>query len=229
MKNNIDELKLLIERAKAEVSVFKANGRNFINHSFEFNSTITSDDLKALDLKYGVCLPEDYCEYLMKIGNGGNQPGCGMFSVQETLAIVSNETFGESVLATSDLASSYCRKFHYDVQLKNYETATNMTLDDYFDYETLQSSFQHYLIEDRVDEFDAIEKEMKKHMLIFGFYDEIHVEYAIALDGKYKGKVVYYTYEAPKNIKITNLSFLEWMIEYYKNGLECRPGYFLSV
>ena len=229
MNSKIDELRLLIERAKVEVSAFKANGMNFINHSFEFNSPVTFDEINALEQKYGVCLPREYSEYLMMIGNGGDQPGCGMFSVQETLAILANESFSDSVLSTNELSTSYCKKFHYDIHLNNAPEQISKTLDDYFDYETEQSTFQHLLIEDKVDEFDVIEKEMKKHLLIFSFYDEIHVEYAIALDGQFKDQVVYYTYEDRKNIKVTNLSFLDWMIEYYKQGLECRPGYFLSM
>ena len=71
--------------------------------------------------------------------------------------------------------------------------------------------------------------DMKKHLLIFSFSDVVHTEYAIALDGNYAGKVVYYTYESKHNIKVTNMNFIEWMIGFYKHALECKPGYFTSI
>ena len=229
MENQVKELKIIIEKAKETINVFKPNGKYFSNYTFEFNDPIGDIELKSLEEKYSINLPSEYKDYIVSINNGGNQPLCGMFTVQQSLAILNKESPTKSVLADSDLSSKYCRMFHYNRGNSDSDSFDNTTLDDYFDYSNRVFNYQHLLLEGDIESFDRHEDDMKKHLLIFSFSDVVHTEYAIALDGNYAGKVVYYTYESKHNIKVTNMIFIEWMIGFYKHALECKPGYFTSI
>lgn len=228
----VDELKKLINRASNEISVFKPNSRYFINYTVELNEPIKANVIVSLEKKYNIVLPSDYRDYLLLIGNGGNQPLYGMFSVQQSLALLNKELPSCEVLSNSDLCSRYCRIFHYnnnDDDKKLVLEKDNLTLDDYFDYDTNTFIYQHFLVEGDIASFDEYESRMKRHLLIFSYFDMVHIEYAIALDGIHKGEVIYYTYESMHNIKLTHMKFLEWMINLYKHALDCNSGNFTSM
>lgn len=228
----INELKQLICRARNEISIFKPNGRYFLNCKVELYDPIKSDELLLLGEKYNINLPSDYCEYLTLIGNGGNQPQCGMFSVQQSLAIHFKESPSCRVLSESDLCDKYFGVFYYQSRNKDREFKfgdDKLTLDDYFDYESKIFIYQHYLVDGDLNTFDEYESRMKSHLLIFSYFDMFHVEYAIALDGIHKGEVIYYSYESICNIKLTHMTFVEWMTNYYKHALDCKPGNFTAI
>ena len=230
MNNRIEDLKYLINKAKAEVSALKPNGRYFEHCFFEFNSTIDESILKLLESKYNISLPNEYRDYVIHIANGGNQPSCGMFSVQQSLAILNNEPSTVEVLSNSNLSSNYCVEFPYNEISLNDVISKDLTLDDYFDYENKTFKYQKLLEDGDEESFYQYESEMKRHLLIFSYTDDMqHVEYAIALDGRYKGTVIYYSNEYLTNIRITNLNFIDWMIEFYSHALECKSGFFTSI
>lgn len=230
MNNRIEDLKHLINKAKAEVSAFKPNGRYFEHCFFEFDSTIDESILKLLESKYNINLPNEYRDYVIHIANGGNQPSCGMFSVQQSLAILNNEPSTVEVLSNSNLSSNYCVEFPYNEISLNDVISKDLTLDDYFDYENKTFKYQKLLEDGDEESFNQYESEMKRHLLIFSYTDDMqHVEYAIALDGRYKGTVIYYSNEYLTNIRITNLNFIDWMIEFYSHALECKRGFFTSI
>lgn len=230
MNNRIEDLKYLINKAKEEVSALKPNGRYFEHWFFEFNSTIDESILKLLESKYNINLPNEYRDYVIHIANGGNQPSCGMFSVQQSLAILNNEPATVEVLSNSNLSSNYCVEFPYNETSLNDVISKDLTLDDYFDYENKTFKYQKLLEDGDEESFNQYESEMKRHLLIFSYTDDMqHVEYAIALDGRYKGTVIYYSNEYLTNIRITNLNFIDWMIEFYSHALECKRGFFTSI
>lgn len=230
MNNRIEDLKYLINKAKAEVSALKPNGRYFEHCFFEFNSTIDESILKLLESKYNINLPNEYRDYVIHIANGGNQPSCGMFSVQQSLAILNNEPSMAEVLSNSNLSSNYCVEFPYNETSLNDVISKGLTLDDFFDYENKTFKYQKLLEDGDEESFNQYESEMKRHLLIFSYTDDMqHVEYAIALDGRYKGTVIYYSNEYLTNIRITNLNFIDWMIEFYSHALECKRGFFTSI
>ena len=230
MNNRIEDLKYLINKAKAEVSALKPNGRYFEHWFFEFNSTIDESILKLLESKYNINLPNEYRDYVIHIANGGNQPSCGMFSVQQSLAILNNEPSTVEVLSNSNLSSNYCVEFPYNETSLNDVISKDLTLDDYFDYENKTFKYQKLLEDGDEESFNQYESEMKRHLLIFSYTDDMqHIEYAIALDGRYKGTVIYYSNEYLTNIRITNLNFIDWMIEFYSHALECKSGFFTSI
>lgn len=197
---------------------------------FEFNSTIDESILKLLESKYNINLPNEYRDYVIHIANGGNQPSCGMFSVQQSLAILNNEPSTVEVLSNSNLSSNYCVEFPYNEISLNDVISKDLTLDDYFDYENKTFKYQKLLEDGDEESFNQYESEMKRHLLIFSYTDDMqHIEYAIALDGRYKGTVIYYSNEYLTNIRITNLNFIDWMIEFYSHALECKRGFFTSI
>lgn len=74
IKNDLEKL-----RAKPVSStVFGAE-----SHGFVVNLPLTEEDLAKFESKHQVCLPEDYRNFLMLVGNGGAGPGYGLFKLGE--------------------------------------------------------------------------------------------------------------------------------------------------
>ena len=85
--DKITQLKDLLEEAKIQIKAFSLPGLEFGRCVFENNPIIETDALRELEKNYAIEIPADYKLYLTKIGNGGSQPLCGMFSVEESLAL----------------------------------------------------------------------------------------------------------------------------------------------
>ncbi len=52
-------------------------------HLYELNPTISEKEIVQFEKKYKVELPQDYRNFLMKVGNGGAGPAYGLLSLQE--------------------------------------------------------------------------------------------------------------------------------------------------
>lgn len=223
------------------------NNTGLLNYNLLINSCMSDSELKHLETKYGIELPQDYREYIMRIGNGGNQPGTGMFTAKQSLALMSGRNTDDGKIEYGDLTKYYC-----DLNLSGcdnlldcyYETfgddsgknnlivnSVLSVLDDYFTEEGI-FKYQSLFSEDERS-FCEHEFEMKSHLLFFSFDDVTRTQYGIALDGAHKGQVIYYSYEpvsnlmSGRNIVFTNMSFLEWMYHLYECC--CNPYKILLV
>jgi hypothetical protein len=67
----------------------KLNERNAI-----LNAKLPQKDIEDLEARYQIYLPEEYRQFLINIGDGGNgPPAYGLVSVRESLSLLSNKNF----------------------------------------------------------------------------------------------------------------------------------------
>lgn len=237
--NRIIELKKAIEENE---SILSYNNIGLLNYNLKINPCISDYALKNLELTFSVSLPEEYRDYLLYIGNGGNQPGDGMLMVEQSLSLMFGLDYDGGNLEYKDLTKYYyainlcgCENLlecYYEMFGKGLEKkalnpeVASFILDDYFSEEGI-FKYQHLLSENE-DAFIKCESAMKTHMLVFSFDDITRTQYAIAMDGDHKHQVVYYSYEptakcmSGRNIVFTNMSFLEWMHHLYERS--CNPN-----
>ena len=198
--------------------------------------------MQILEIKHRVELPQDYRDFVLNVGNGGNQPGTGMLTVNQSLSLLrgqstdSNNTIDYRDLTKyyralnlfdcNDLLECYYETFgvcnmNNDIEYKSY----HMVLDDYFTEDGV-FKYQHVFSEDERLFFEY-ESQMKFHLLVFSFDNLTRTQYAIAMDGAHKEQVLYYSYEpiakhlSGRNIVFTNMTFLEWMYNLY--NCSCNP------
>lgn len=83
--DNIDETRRLIENISEHLGY---NNTGLRNYNLILNPSVTDSYLSGLELEYEVKLPKGYREFLINIGNGSNQPGVGMLTVEQSLSIL---------------------------------------------------------------------------------------------------------------------------------------------
>lgn len=235
----ITEIQKSIEKCRPHLGCGNPALRNC---NLLINPCVSDSYLNELENKYDVKLPEEYREYLINIGNGGNQPASGMLTVEQSLSLMFGQNCDGGDIEYKVLTQFYfavnqfdCENllaFYYETFGKGLEKnslspeSTPTVLDDYFSEDGL-FKFQ-YLRSENKETFVEYESAMKTHLLIFSFDDMTRTQYAIALDGEHKHQVVYYSYEpaalcmSGKNIVYTGMSFWEWMYFLYENN--CDTG-----
>ena len=87
MQDKIEKLKQLIGRSKEERGAFSRNGFGFAIVTSENYDAIPQEELTILEKEYCVSLPNEYKAFVTEIANGGVHPMCGLFNVQESLAL----------------------------------------------------------------------------------------------------------------------------------------------
>ena len=112
--DKITQLKDLLEEAKIQIKAFSLPGLEFGRCVFENNPIIETDALRELEKNYAIEIPADYKLYLTKIGNGGSQPLCGMFSVEESLALNRLSESDMQSLPDTELIKRYKSIYNYD-------------------------------------------------------------------------------------------------------------------
>lgn len=246
MKNDkIALLKDLMEEAKTKINAFSLPGLEFRRWVFENNPTIEYGTLRELEKEYDVELPEEYKIYLTEIGNGGSQPLCGMFSVEESLAFNRLSELDVRSLPDTELVRHYRSMYFYEDEdkyytkdcLSDFESNTfgqKVTFDDYFDdsdyfrdYEIVFPEYAKLKFNFEKDKnywkyFECI----RTHVLVFCYQDDYFKgELAIVLDGKHKDEVVYLMSEGGVTVTYTNKTFLEWLTGFYSHAMKkCTLG-----
>lgn len=232
--NYLYEIKKRIEKS-SKCFCFGLSNIELLNHNLLINPCLSKSNLEKIESDYDIKLPYDYCEYLLNIGNGGNQPGNGMLMLQQSLLLMFGQDIDNCKLDYKDLTEYYhsinlcdcdnlleCYYETFGKYSRHYHpnfTDLQNELDDYFSDNGV-FKYQHLLLNNNAD-FMRFESEMKLHMLVFSFDCETRTQYAIALDGKHKHQVIYYSYEPVsrlmfgRNIVYTQKSFLEWMYNLY--------------
>lgn len=70
-----------------EMKVFGAGDDQFfgtIGHHYEMHPVLSEEEVLQEEKKLGIKLPEEYREFLLKIGNGGAGPEWGLFKLENT-------------------------------------------------------------------------------------------------------------------------------------------------
>lgn len=236
--NYITEIKNLINKNEL---LLGANNTGLLNYNLIINPCISDLDLKILENKFDIELPEEYRDYLMFIGNGGNQPGDGMFTVEQSLALMfGQKAYGDAIdyknltkyyhavnfSGCDNLLDCYYDFFGESCDINSLKFKSLPTVLDEFYTEDGFFKYHNMMLENE-DVFIEYESAMKLHMLVFGFDDTTRTQYAIAMDGEHKNQVVYYSYEpiakllSGRNIVFTKMTFLEWMYHLYNSS--CNP------
>lgn len=241
--DKITQLKGLLEEAKIQIKAFSLPGLEFGRCVFENNPIIETDALRELEKNYAIEIPADYKLYLTKIGNGGSQPLCGMFSVEESLALNRLSESDMQSLPDTELIKRYKSIYNYDDDdefyrkdyLSDYELnafGQRVTFDDYFDHCEFFRDYEIVFPEYARLKFDINQDEnywkyfecMRTHLLIFAYQDDqFKGELAVVLDGKHKGEVVYLMSEGGVTITYTYKTFIDWLIGFYSHALKKYP------
>ena len=224
MKRKTEIISDLINRAKREIHPFTSSLG--LHHSFVFNRVILDSEISNLEDSYNIKIPEDYSEFLKFIGNGGEQPLSGMFSLEKSLAIYSLDNRKALPYLSDNVFADYWY-LEIDESIENVhgkpiikdsqyctESYTGRNLFDDFQY-------NNHLKEECYN--------LCKHSLVFSYLPETNLQCLVVLDGKYQDYVFYYSSRSSKLIN-THMRFLDWWIGYFKHILCNRPVYeFISM
>jgi hypothetical protein len=221
MMQKIEQIVALNEQIKREVKPF--NSSLGLHHAFSFNQTISDSDLIKLTNNNYITLPDEYCLFIKKIGNGGDQPLNGMFKTEQSLAIHSfNNTFAVSYLS-DDLFADY-----WFLEIDESVSRTSVTSDFKCDDSELSGTFDDYYNGERLLNLGGSHFEYNKcilkHALVFSYIPETNLQCIVVLDGGYTGQVMYYNSRIRKIIN-THRGFLDWWIAYYEHILNNLPIY----
>jgi hypothetical protein len=56
------------------------------DHRYVLNSCLSERQVRKMEARYGITLPEEYRRFLLLMGNGGAGPAYGLFSLEQSLA-----------------------------------------------------------------------------------------------------------------------------------------------
>lgn len=79
--DNFEAINHDLQRLRESKKAFKMFGA--ASHGYRVNSPLSEDAVVAFEAKHGVQLPEDYRQFLMRVGNGGAGPDYGLFKLGE--------------------------------------------------------------------------------------------------------------------------------------------------
>jgi hypothetical protein len=81
MPDKFDILIQHLEHVRASGSSFGIFGED--SHSYELNPTLSEGAMSGFEAQHGIRLPEDYRQFLTRVGNGGAGPYYGLFRLGE--------------------------------------------------------------------------------------------------------------------------------------------------
>ena len=84
------------------------NNTGLLNYNLKINPCMSDDDMNSLESEYGIALPKEYREYIINVGDGGNQPGTGMLTAEQSLALISGRNVYGGKIEYGDLTKYYC-------------------------------------------------------------------------------------------------------------------------
>jgi SMI1 / KNR4 family (SUKH-1) len=90
MNDNIQELKHKLSRLVTLDKSFEVFGSE--SHQYKLNPCLNEVEVSDLEAKYKVTLPNEFREFLLKVGNGGVGPGYGLIGI-DTIELSKVELF----------------------------------------------------------------------------------------------------------------------------------------
>src|ERR1700761_2557847 len=60
-------------------------------HRYQLNSCLNDDELRGFETTFGIVLPEQYRDFLLRFGNGGAGPGYGLLSLRKSIDEFGND------------------------------------------------------------------------------------------------------------------------------------------
>ena len=77
-------------------------------HDFHLNPPLLESDIVAFESRHNILLPEDYREFLLRAGNGGAGPYCGILPLEQWHAVALWVVFDEEADIPDDFPSQPC-------------------------------------------------------------------------------------------------------------------------
>jgi hypothetical protein len=81
MPDKFDILIQDLERVRASGTKFGVFGEE--GHNYELHPPLSNEEVSEFEVEHGVRLPEDYRQFLTRVGNGGAGPHYGLFKLGE--------------------------------------------------------------------------------------------------------------------------------------------------
>lgn len=75
--DEFDAINQDLEKLRASKKALKVFGAT--SHCYRMNPTLSEEEVVAFEARHGVQLPDDYRQFLMRVGNGGAGPDYGVF------------------------------------------------------------------------------------------------------------------------------------------------------
>lgn len=93
LEDRLTEVRRLLQEARPRLLVERESGPWAADDPIDPNPVLTETQVAEFEHEYGVKLPEDYREFLLRIGNGGPGPGYGLMTLESPFDI--NEQLDE--------------------------------------------------------------------------------------------------------------------------------------
>ena len=182
-------------------------------HKYKFNPTIDMQAVTAFEKVTGIALPNEYIQFLTKVGNGGAGIDYGLYALED----VQSEFKEESV-------SDGLTLFDYDEPCKiYYKTALEM---DSLDKQNDNGAIEKY---------DELFADIIRGMLVIGTAGCTY-DYFIMCKGKKKGYVGMVDWNMLSREDdspiLFDMTFSEWIEDYFKRiilGKVVWNGFFYTV
>lgn len=178
------------------------------SHQYKFNTCLAEVELSQFEEKHGIRLPDDYKEFLLKVGNGGAGPGYGVLPLNQFYHI-------------GKWARRICKMFY----------GGSFELDD-VDPKFLSNPFPHIQKwgDDPDQELDE-EKEVGREDYIKQFNYDIQGSIALCdhgcglhniliVSGPERGKVWYEFRNENHGMGPINNSFIEWYVNWLDTSIK---------
>ena len=189
----IKKLAELAQKADPDNLVFGAE-----KHKYQFNKTIDIGTVQNFEKRTGITLPEDYKEFLTKVGNGGAGIDYGLYSIEQV----------EQHFSTTKVASEGMTLFDYDDPAEKYVQIA-----------AVMEKLEEQCNIDSDEQYNKLKADLIRGMLIIGTAGCTY-DYFIMCKGSKKGYVGMLDWnmiaekeEAPV---IFDKTFSEWLEDHFK-------------
>lgn len=203
----------LVNKAKEYDKNFNEYGAD--KHKYKFFSTAPVSMVKKFEEKHKIKLPVGYVNFLTQVGNGGAGPEGGLYSLDEVEF--------NNYLCHSPSKCSYAmiraRQDYHDIPytIENKKPVVDLAEDEEKWFEWYENLGQAYA---NGGNYGRISTELYNGLIeICSSEDGRNLIYLVCT-GKYNGQVAAFTFSLDDRIHIYNMTFENWMLNYFKSIIE---------
>ncbi len=131
MSDKIENLKNKLSRLVSLDKSFEVFGSE--SHKYKLNPCLSEAEVENLEAKYKITLPNEFREFLLKVGNGGAGPGYGLIGIDSV------ELAKIELLGSDFLSSPFCLDGEWN-DLDLLQNRNGDSPDAYYDSKLVQGS-----------------------------------------------------------------------------------------